>query len=285
MRIIKYFLIICLLTPTTTIYSQLNDSINVISFNIRYDNPDDGTERWECRKESVLLLIDKFKPDIIGIQEALYNQVEYLSENLKQYNYTGVGRDDGKEEGEFSAIYYNDERFDLLSANTFWLSDNPNKPGVAWGACCNRIVTWAKFKEKLSGNIFFHFNTHFDHQSKNARVNSSILLAEKINELAGLTPVVVTGDFNSASDSEEFLLLLDNASLINCRDFKDNSIIKKDDTTFNGFGKILDNVIIDHILINKGFASAYYKILYDKENNRFISDHFPVLSKITFTNK
>lgn len=285
MRIIKYFLIVCLFTSATTIYSQPNNSINVISFNIRYDNPDDGTDIWENRKESVVFLIDKYKPDILGIQEALFNQVEYLSEKLRQYKYTGVGRDDGKQEGEFSAIFYNADRFDLLSANTFWLSDNPHKPGVAWGACCNRIVTWAKFKERLSDKIFFHFNTHFDHQSKNARVNSSLLLAEKIDELAGSIPVLVTGDFNSTSDSEEFLLLINSASLKNCRDYSDNSMVKKDDTTFNGFGKNKDNVIIDHILVNEGFSSVYYKILYEKENDRFISDHFPVLSKITFTNK
>lgn len=285
MRTIKYFLITCLIFPASTIYPQFNNSINVMSFNIRYDNPDDGINIWEYRKESVAFLIESYKPDILGIQEALYNQIEFLSEKLNTYCYTGVGRDDGEKEGEFSAIFYNFDKFDLIETNTFWLSHNPDKPGIDWGACCNRIVTWAAFKEKSSGKIFFHFNTHFDHQSKNARINSATLLAEKINELAGVSPVVVTGDFNSTSKSEEFLLLLEKASLKNCRDFSGNLELKTDDTTFNGFGASTDKVIIDHILINHGFYSTFYKIVYDKMYDKFISDHYPVLTKITFTNK
>lgn len=285
MKIKYYLLFFYLIFHSALIYSQTINSISVLSFNIRYDNPNDGSNNWESRKEGVVSLIEKINPDLIGIQEALYNQIVFLDENLKDLNYTGVGRDDGIKEGEFSAVFYNKNKFDLLESNTFWLSDNPGKPGIAWGACCNRIVTWAKFKIKSKEDIFYHFNTHFDHQSKNARVNSSKLLAGKISEIASDLPVVITGDFNCTSNSEEFQLLIESLSLINTRDLFEDNLSQNHDFTFNGFGNFHDKIVIDHIIINNKFSADSYKIIYDKFNNKYISDHYPVLAKITFINK
>ena len=136
------------------------ESIRVMTFNIRYDNPDDGANAWPKRKDLVANLIRFYEPDMIGVQEALYGQILDIQESLPDYEWFGVGRDDGDKAGEFIPIFYNTKKFILVEKGHFWLSENCEKPGLGWDAACNRITTWGKFQSKVSGKKFFVFNTH-----------------------------------------------------------------------------------------------------------------------------
>src|SRR5690606_19532304 len=154
----------------------------VMSYNIKYANENDGQNSWSLRKEFLTNQIKFYQPDILGLQEAVQLQIEHFSENLPEYAYTGVGRDDGKTKGEFSAIFYNKETYDILEDGTFWLSPTPNEASVGWDAALNRICTYALFKSKSTGEAFWVFNTHFDHVGEQARRESVHLILEKISE-------------------------------------------------------------------------------------------------------
>ncbi|MFA6661264.1 MAG: endonuclease/exonuclease/phosphatase family protein, partial [Bacilli bacterium] len=168
-------------------------TFNVATFNLRLDTPNDGENAWPKRKELVKGLIRFHDLDLIGTQEGFKHQLEGILE-LGGYAYAGGGRDDGKDAGEHSAIIYRTTRFELLEHGDFWFSETPEVPGKGWDAtCCNRICSWAKFRDQQSRKTFFLFNVHYDHQGTEARKNSSLLLIEKINRIAGKKRVFVTG--------------------------------------------------------------------------------------------
>jgi len=143
-----------------------SESINAMSFNIRYNNPGDGENAWPYRKEMVAETIRFHKVDIAGLQEALHGQVKDLEALLPEYGWFGVGRDDGRQEGEYTPVFYLKSRFRILNQSTFWLSENPDKPGKGWDAACPRIATWGKIEDTLTKTAFFFFNTHLDHVGK-----------------------------------------------------------------------------------------------------------------------
>jgi endonuclease/exonuclease/phosphatase family metal-dependent hydrolase len=156
-------------------------ALRAMSFNIRYDEPRDGVNAWSNRKTKVGDVIRFHKADLVGVQEALLSQLRDLERMLPDFEWCGVGRTDGKESGEYSAILYRKARFQLLECKTFWLSETPDKPGsMGWDAAYPRIVTWARFRDHGSGRTFFHFNTHFDHRGQKARVESAALILTKI---------------------------------------------------------------------------------------------------------
>lgn len=155
-------------------------NLSIMSFNLRYDEPADGENQWTKRKESCVKMITNIQPSIFGIQEGLYNQVSYLAENLHNYKYVGVGRDDGHSSGEFAAIFFDTNHFELLENNHFWLSETPETPSLGWDANNIRIVTWAKLKDILNNTVIYVFNTHFDHKGETAQQKSSELLNKKI---------------------------------------------------------------------------------------------------------
>ena len=138
--------------------------MNVVTYNIRYNNPDDKENSWPNRRDDVLKLLKGHKADIFDVQEALYDQVMDLKDGMKGFDYVGVGRDDGNINGEFSAIFYNSNRYVLLENGTFWLSKTPKIPSKSWDAALNRICTWARLRELETHKTFYVFNTHFDHQ-------------------------------------------------------------------------------------------------------------------------
>src|SRR5688572_23652685 len=158
--------------------------LRVMSFNIRYDEPRDGENAWPNRKKLVATLIRLHQVDLIGVQEALKGQLDDLSELIPEYAWIGVGRTDGKLGGEFSAILFRKNRFAMLETATFWLSETPHIPSKGWDAAFPRIVTWAKFSDKQTQRVFFHFNTHFDHRGTRAREESGRLLLRRIDVLA-----------------------------------------------------------------------------------------------------
>src|SRR5690606_5842166 len=142
------------------------------------------------------------------VQEALARQLEDLDKLLIEYDRIGVGREDGKAGGEFSPIFYKKDRLELLDHDTFWLSETPEKPSKGWDAALNRICTWGKFRDRLSGEEFFHFNLHMDHMGQEARKNSSLLIVEKIREIAGDAPVILSGDFNFDQTHPNYQLIV-----------------------------------------------------------------------------
>lgn len=170
----------------------LAQDLNVMTFNIRWDNAGDSLDAWKFRKDNAASQVSFHKVHLLGVQEALHNQLEDLHQRLPGFKYVGVGRADGKQKGEYSAIFYDASRLDVLQSETFWLAEETNVAGKkGWDAAIERIVTWAKFRDKKTRKIFYHFNTHFDHVGKIARRESAKLLIRKVNEIAGKANAII----------------------------------------------------------------------------------------------
>ena len=187
--------------------------LNVMTFNIRYSTEKDSLNAWRLRKDHVASQVLFHEVQLLGVQEALHEQMVDLKTRLKKFNYVGVGRGDGKQASEYSAIFFDTTKLTVLQSETFWLSETPTVPGSkSWDGAITRIVTWAKFRETKSGKIFFAFNTHFDHIGQLARKNSAEILLKKVNEIAGLTPAIITGDFNAQPTDEPIRIIMDPSS-------------------------------------------------------------------------
>ena len=258
-------------------YVKTKDTI--ISYNIRYDNRWDKENLWTLRKHRLSQLLMDYDPSIFGIQEGLLNQVEWIDSTLKNYNYIGVGRDDGKVKGEFCAIYFDTTQYEVKENSTFWLSNTPDQVSVGWDAALERICTYGLFKKKMSDKMIWVFNAHFDHVGKTAREKSSELILKKIKELNTKSlPVVLMGDFNSNPDSDPIKVLKNN--LQDALEISSTKL-KGPRGTFNGFDNRhpLDNRI-DYIFV-KNMKILSYKHIDDRlSNNRHISDHLPVMISV-----
>ncbi len=269
--------------------SEIKNEIpsRVMTFNIRYDNPDDGPNSWANRKANVVNMIRFHHADIIGIQEALKHQVMYLASNLTDYYHFGVGRDNGIDEGEYSPIFFRKDRYIVVEKSTFWLSENPNVPGKGWDAACNRIVTWGRFRDLKTGTLFYVFNTHFDHLGKEARRESSKLLLQKIYQITASKPVILTGDFNSIPKSEPYSIITQtpvNKYEFKVADARQLSILKHHGPTgtFTGFKSVgtSENLPIDFIFIINTAKVLSHGTLSDNIDGYFPSDHMPVIAAV-----
>lgn len=263
---------------------DLNAQYSAMTYNIRYATDRDGINSWENRKEWVSDLINYYEPDVLGIQEGLINQVRYLDQELKSYEYVGVGRDDAGEKGEFSAIFYQEEKLLVLNSGTFWLSLTPDDPSYGWGANYRRICTWAEFEDISTNERFLVFNTHFDHESEEARIESAKLIHQKVEGLnADDLPVLIMGDFNAIPMSEPYKLLsnhyYDSKSLTEKKAFGP-------DGTYNGFDTShpLD-VRIDYIFVSNKIGVEDYAVLSNSKGNRTPSDHLPVFINFNFSGR
>lgn len=247
------------------------------SFNVRYDNPGDVGNRWEQRAQVAANLIKFHQYDIFGVQEALKNQIDDLSKYLPEFNQYGLGRDDGKDAGEHSSIFYRKDKFKLLNKGDFWLSETPDKPGKGWDAkCCNRICSWVHLQDIRSGKKFYYFNAHFDHEGQIARIESGKLVVKKIKEIAAGAPAVFTGDLNGGHKSEWYLTLANSGMLTDT--YTQVKEPYANNSSFNAWGKSLDGYeIIDHVFVTKGFTARRWGILTDTYHGKFVSDHFPIL--------
>jgi endonuclease/exonuclease/phosphatase family metal-dependent hydrolase len=275
MRVIMIFCA-CLLCATAT--SQKKKEIRVATYNLRMDTPNDGVNAWPNRKENVKALIRYHDFDIFGTQEGFVHQLKDLCE-MPEYAYTGAGRDDGKDSGEHSAIFYKTGRFKLLDSGNFWLSETPGQPGKGWDAtCCNRICSWAKFKDANTKKAFYFFNVHFDHQGVVARRESGKLMLQKIKEIAGNLPVIFTGDLNSTPETEQVQTI---QTVLN--DSYRITVLPPYGTvgTFNGFrfdAPLKDR--IDYIFVSNHFSVSKYAVLTDAVEQRYPSDHMPVVADV-----
>ena len=264
------------------------NELSVISFNLRVPALSDLLNTWTFRKSATPAMIKDYCPDIFGVQEALSDQLTYVGDNLPNYSYVGVGREDGKEiseitdseeSGEIMAIFYNTSEIELLEWGTYWLSETPDVPSKSWEADYTRTMTWAKMQMKLNGMKFFYVNTHLDNHSGTAREEGLKLIVNKIAEMnIDNLPVVLTGDFNVTPDNS-VLKVLDNAEMLDAR----TTAAKTDDlATFNGWGKE-EARVIDYIYY-RGFSSCpeYETIVKQYANVQYISDHYPIVARLMF---
>ncbi|MCG3157830.1 MAG: hypothetical protein DKINENOH_04466 [bacterium] len=262
-----------------------DSSLVVMSFNIRLNTPDDGENAWPHRQQLVANTIQFHQADLIGLQEALNNQLADLSALLPGFAWLGVGRDDGREKGEYSAVLYRTDRFVPLRHGTFWLSPTPEQPGsLGWDAAITRIVTWAQFKDRRTNAEFYLYNTHFDHIGEQARVESAKLLLDQMQRRSVNAPVIVTGDFNATADSPVYQVLTGNGAAAGPR-LQDARHLSRlphygPDWTFHGFGRATERPGIDYIFVNSRCSVLRHGFIADACGDRFTSDHFPVLAEI-----
>ncbi len=256
---------------STVAFSQV--PIKVMTFNIRLDVTSDGVNQWSNRKEKLPALIQKYDPDLIGLQEAMHHQLMDILKALPQYAYIGVGRDDGKEKGEYSAILYKKDRFELKWQKTTWLSEKPEEPGSkSWDAAITRVLTRGGFRDLKTDKQFIYFNTHFDHIGKEARKNSASIIIEAIKKESTDLPVIVTGDFNSQPTEEPYKVV--SGSISDSRSGEQG--------TFCTFKVNSEKcTLIDYIFYKK-FKNSDYKVITDNDGTYYPSDHLPVMTSLSF---
>ncbi|MEN6334554.1 MAG: endonuclease/exonuclease/phosphatase family protein [Phycisphaerales bacterium] len=270
----------------------------VMTFNIRYGSADDKQDSWPNRRDMVYDVLRRHDPDVVGLQEALRFQIDEIHAALPQYGEIGVGREDGKTEGEYSAILYRKDYLTLDDSGTVWLSDTPEVPGsISWNSACRRVCTWGRFIPKGSGPAFYLFNTHLDHKSQPARQYGSILLSRRIAERKHADPVILTGDFN-ADENNPAIQYLKGLSELSSPDgdlFKNPAPLvdsfrvapptEQVVGTFHGFQGGIDGGKIDYIFIQPGVEVKVAEILRDNKDGRYPSDHFPVLGVLRFVGR
>ena len=283
--------------------------MNVATYNLRLSNLGDSLQGdgWGQRAPYVAKLIQYHEFDIFGTQEGKHHQLEDLKAMMPEYEYIGVGRDDGAQGGEYAAIFYKPERFELLDSGNFWLSEDTTQPNKGWDAECIRVCTWGKFLDKLSGNTFVHFNLHMDHIGVVARAESAKLILEKIKAFPEKLPVMLSGDFNVDQLNESYLLLQNSGILSDAYTTAD--MVYANNGTFNAFQPdAMTEERIDHIFLSPEFKVKKYGILTDtsrspadetdtvdtsnfpkevglmKYTARTPSDHFPVAIRVELDN-
>ncbi len=256
-------------------------TVRVMSFNIRYNEPRDGVNAWPNRKQKVADVIRFHKADLVGVQEAQIGQLEDLERLLPAFAWCGVGRTDGKRDGEFSAILYRRARFRLLECKTFWLSETPDTPGSkGWDAAYPRIVTWAKFRDQTSKRTFFHFNTHFDHVGTRARLESAKMIIGRIRDASEGSLSILTGDLNVKEDTEAYKTLAAPGSGIRDARYASRNGHFGGTSTFNAFNEMQPGMKIDYIFVTPGVDVLEHGVLADNWDGLWASDHLPVVAEL-----
>ena len=276
--LLSMFLTLLILGMSRVVTAQ---SFRVATYNLRNENTYDTGNLWRQRVEPVAALIRFHDFDIFGVQEALENQVNTLLAKLQGYQHYGLGRDDGKEAGEHSTIFYKESLFTLMDKGDFWLSATPDKPSKSWDApCCNRICSWVKLSVKSTGKQFYVFNAHYDYEKDYAREQSSILMLQKIKQIAADAPVIMMGDINGDNNSSWYKILA------NAQKLQDSYQLAKEPYlprgSFNEFGKYEDGELIDHVFCSKEFTVDKWGVLSDTYGQlKFPADHCPILTVLT----
>ena len=256
---------------------ELGRELKIMSYNIRQGACKDGDNSWEFRRPATIEMLNDQVPDVFGTQEALGYQVQYIEENCTDYDWVGVGRDDGVAAGEYMAIFWNKKTIKMLDWGTFWLSETPEAPSMGWDAKCMRTATWALLKDRKTGNKFYFVNTHLDHIGKEAQKNGLMLIVSRIDSInPDKYPMVLTGDFNVRPDNPALIEL--NKLMASSRD-----VAPKTDrhNTFNGWSDAETEVIIDYIYIS-GFSSCleYQTITKQYDDIPYVSDHYPIIARV-----
>lgn len=276
-RIILFSLVLFAIGGVSSLEAQ---ELRIMTYNLRFDNPADGPNSWPNRKDYLIKQVAHYAPDVLGTQEGLLHQLEDMEKGLSQYRFFGVGRDNGGREGEFSAVFYREDRLELLKQETFWLSETPEVPSKGWDAALNRVCTLGLFRDRETGKAFYVFNTHFDHIGVQARLESVNLIIEKIKEFnrEGY-PSILTGDLNLEPESDPIKKLSST--------LEDTFTHAGDNTygplgTFNGFDcDAPQDRRIDYIFTSPGdFEVTAQATLGEVSGTGFPSDHFPVMADV-----
>lgn len=263
--------------------------ITVMSYNIRYDNPNDGRYAWRIRRDNVAGVIRFHKPDIVGLQEALHDQLQDLRERLPSYEWLNAGRAKAENAGEYAAVGFDKQRFNLEESSTFWLSEEPDEVGsVGWDARFPRLVRYTKLRERQTGVELFHFNTHLDHEGETSRLKSAKLLQRRIDELAPNEPVVVTGDFNCRQSSPPYQHLTKRTQACEGRTLRDARFASTTPhhgplTTMTDFQNLIPDKKIDHVFVTSDVVVNMHGVCSDSYvNGRYPSDHLPIVVDLSF---
>jgi endonuclease/exonuclease/phosphatase family metal-dependent hydrolase len=277
---------------------QAKADLVVMSFNVRYAAANDGENNWDKRKDLACDVVRQHEPDLVGLQEALRSQIDDLRTALPQYGEIGVAREDGKTTGEYSAILYRKDRFDVDESGTFWLSDTPEVPGsITWGNACTRVCTWARLLPKPSGKPFYMVNTHLDHISQLSREKGIALIMSRLSRRKHPDPVILTGDFNAGENNavvrylkgERRLEIVNNGMSQNPLPLVDTfRLLHKDASdvgTAHSFKGGRTGNKIDYIFVQPGVEVLRAEILHDNKDNRYPSDHFPITAAIRFASR
>ena len=259
--------------------NEEQSELKVMSYNIRLGSANDGTNSWHLRYAATAEMISDQAPDVFGVQEALSYQIYFIEENFRNYKSVGVGREDGKKEGEFMSIFWNKNTVSMIKWGTFWLSETPEKPSMGWDAACYRTATWALMKDKKTGQKFYFVNTHLDHKGKEAQKNGLKLIVDRIEQInPDGYPMVLTGDFNIKPDNSNLVEL-------DSRMQSTRKIAERTDNhnTYNGWGKAKADNIIDYIYVS-GFSSCpeYHTVTEKYADRKFVSDHYPICARLIF---
>ena len=251
-------------------------AIRVMSFNIRCTNV--GSASWEDRIDIVSQTMLDSAADSIGIQEGTPEWMATLKNTVaEKYAYVGVGRDDGVDAGEYSAIFYLKDKYTVADSGTFWLSETPDVPSQGWDAACNRVCTWAVLEDKATGEKYVHLNSHFDHVGVKAREKSVELIVEKAREYADV-PVVFTADMNVREGSDNY------KQLVGAGVFADTKFQAPDSMNYLTYHdtkpELHSGDIIDYVMINEHFEALSYKVVTEGVDGEYVSDHFPVYADI-----
>lgn len=260
--------------------SVYETDLKVMTFNIRFGTANDGENSWIARKSLVFEVIRNNNPDLIGLQEALDFQINEILDELPGYSYIGVGRDDGKYKGEYSAILFAKDRFIVDSTETFWFSETPNVAGsITWGGTLPRICSWGLLYDKFCNTPLYFYNVHLDHESQESREKSVDMLINKIESGKKNFPIILTGDFNCGEENPAIQKILssglfDSYRLLNTR--------QDDEGTFNGFNGEKTGDKIDYIFVNNKFIVTESGIDYSNRDGKYPSDHFPVIAILNY---
>lgn len=269
-----------LLLPLFLVLSVSGQNMKVMTYNIRLDNPSDGANIWQLRKEFLSGQIQFYAPDFIGTQEGKLNQLQYLDSTLTDYKYIGTGRDSSPTGGEYSALFYNDKKYKVLQQSTFWLSKTPEKVSKGWDAMYERVCTYGLFEDKANKRRFYVFNTHLDHVGEVARENSARLIIDRISSInKEQLPVILTGDFNSETSSRAYKYI---SSKMNDTRTISQMPAFGPEGTFNNFefNKPV-TLLIDYVFVSKlNVEVLKYAILSDSRDYKYPSDHLPVYTEL-----
>lgn len=284
----KFFRNTLVLTLFLLITITVQAQLIVGSYNLRLDIPkvDVGNE-WSNRASMVSDIIKFYEFDILGTQEGFAHQLEDLKKALPNYDEYGVGRDDGKNAGEQSAIFYRKDKFDLLNSGSFWLSETPEKPSFGWDAQkYRRICSWVLLKDKKTNKKLYCFNAHYDHQANIARKESSKLILEKIKSMRKGISVILTGDFNGNTSTEWYKEIAQSNILFDS--YTQAPIKLEGNPTYQAYGNVevlKGNDVIDHIFITKDFRVKKWGILSNTFHGKYPSDHFPIITFLEWNSK
>lgn len=275
----KYFAFVILIA-VVSVTGFADIPMTVMSFNVRYGTANDGENSWEHRKDLVVETVRQYEPLVVGTQECLDFQADFIAERLPQYRWFGVGREaDGS--GERMAVLYRADRVGPVESGNFWLSETPEVPGTSnWDSACHRMATWGKFYHFETKSFFYFVNTHLDHRSEPARQGGATVLAEFIGRLPGDTAVILTGDFNSTAGSSEAYSILTGSGLADAwTTAKEQAGPPITWSAFKAPEPDMDRRI-DWILTRGPVAVERCETVTFNQDGRYPSDHFPVVADL-----